>query len=96
MDHSQINHCLDENQRKKRIKATNENREIIFTFLEQLHYWLTRFEVSRDIGHLDHAERNAEAARIYLPLYFQELSLIGLENLYWSLSAKQAPDKGGF
>lgn len=90
MDHSQINHCLDESQRKKRIKAANENREIVLTFLGQLHYWLNRFEASRDIDHLDHAEKNAEAARLYLPLCFQELSLTGLENLYWNLSAKQA------
>ena len=96
MDHTQINHCLDEDQRKKRIKATNENREIIFTLLEQLHYWLIRFEVSRDVDHLDHAERNAEGARLYLPLCFQELSITGLENLYWNLSAKQAYNKGGF
>ena len=91
----QVNCSLDEAQVKKRIKAANENREIIFPFLEQLHYWFTRFETSRDVDHLDNAERNAEAARLYLPSCFQELNLIGLQNMYWSLSTKQASNKGG-
>lgn len=55
-----------------------------------------RFEASRDVDDLDNAERNAEGARLYLPLCFQGLSLIGLQNIYWSLSAKQASDEGGF
>ena len=85
----------DNLQIKKRSKLVNENREIIFSFLEQVNYWFTWFETSRDVDHLDNAERNAEAARLYLPSCFQELSLIGLQNMYWSLSTKQASNKGG-
>ena len=58
--------------------------------------WFIRFETSRDVDHLDNAERNAEAARLYLPLCFQELSLIGLQNMYWSVSAKQASNEGRY
>lgn len=95
-DTPQVNRYLDKAQVEKRIKLVNESREIILSFLEQINYWLTRFEASRDINDLDNAERNAEGARLYLPLCFQELSLIGLQNMYWSLSAKQASDERGF
>lgn len=50
----------------------------------QLHYWLDRFDVSRDVEHLDNAERHAETARLYLPKCFQELTVRGLYNLYIS------------
>ena len=63
--------------------------------LKQVDYWANRFEISREIDHLDNAERNAEVVKLYLPTCFQELSLIGLRNIYWSLSAKQASDKEG-
>lgn len=35
--------------------------------LKQVHYWYDRFEWSRDIDHLDHAERHANAVREFLP-----------------------------
>lgn len=80
----------DNSHIKERNHLVNENREIVLSFLEQVNYWLIRFESSRDVDDLDNAERNAEGARLYLPLCFQKLSLIGLQNMYWSLSAKQA------
>lgn len=71
------------------------NRVMILSYLEQVNYWHDRFELSREIDHLDNAERSAEVVRLYLPTCFQELSFIGLRNIYWSLSAKQASDNGG-
>lgn len=68
-------------------------RDMIITYLEQFNYWLSRFEEGRDIEHFDNAERNAEVVRLYLPLRLRELSFLGLRNLYWSLSAKQAADE---
>lgn len=52
-----------------------------------------RFELSRDIEHLDNAERFADAIRSYLPNLFKELNIIGLRNLYWSLSATTNSNK---
>lgn len=93
----QVNHSSDEIQVKERIKSANDNRdEVIFYHLDQVHYWLIRFEVSREVDHLDNAERNAEVARLYLPVWLRDLDLIGLRNLYWSLSAKQASNEGGY
>jgi hypothetical protein len=68
-------------------------RDMIITYLEQFNYWLTRFEESRDIEHFDNAEKNAEVVRLYLPTSLRELSFIGLRNIYWSLSAKQASNE---
>lgn len=62
-------------------------RSFILQYLEQIEYWHVRFELSRDIEHLDNAERFADAVRDYLPNPFKELNIIGLRNLYWSLSA---------
>jgi hypothetical protein len=49
-------------------------------------YWHARFELSRDIEHLDNAECFADVVRNYLPNPFKELDLVGFRNLYWSLS----------
>lgn len=67
---------------------------MIATYLEQVNYWHDRFEVSRNIDHLDNAERHAEVARMYLPECFQCLSIIGLCNLYQS-SPSLHPDRSG-
>lgn len=67
------------------------SRKMIITYLEQFNYWLSRFEESRDVEHLDTAERNAEVVRLYLPTYLRELSFIGLRNIYWSLAATRHP-----
>lgn len=58
------------------------------TFREHLrliHYWLNRFDRSRDIDHYDCADRHAEIAREYLPEGLRELSVIGLYNLHLCL-----------
>jgi hypothetical protein len=70
-------------------------RSLIFQYLEQINYWHDRFEVSREIDHLDNAERHAEVVRAYLPKGFQDLSIIGLCNLYLSLPSPSNPDKSG-
>ena len=62
------------------------NRKMLITYLEQFNYWLSRFEESGDVEHLDNAERNAEVARFYLPIFLRELNYTGLRNIYWSLS----------
>lgn len=54
--------------------------------LKQVHYWLDRFAISRDIDHLDNAERFGEAIRPYLPASFRNLTLQGLYNLYLTFS----------
>lgn len=68
-------------------------RSFIFQYLEQIEYWHVRFELSRDIEHFDNAERFADAVRNYLPNPFKELDLVGLRNLYWSLSTTIDPNK---
>jgi hypothetical protein len=68
-------------------------RSFILQYLEQIEYWHVRFELSRDIEHLDNAERFADAIRSYLPNPFKELNIIGLRNLYWSLSATTNSNK---
>jgi hypothetical protein len=65
---------------------TNDNREIVVVYLDQVSYWLARFEISGNIDHFDNAERNANVVRLYLPTQLQDLDLIGLRNIYWSLS----------
>ena len=68
---------------------------MIATYLEQVNYWHDRFEVSRDIDHLDNAERHAEVARMYLPKCFQCLSIAGLCNFYQSSPSLSNPDRSG-
>lgn len=70
-------------------------RDMLFTFLEQFNYWLSRFEESRDIEHFDNAERSAEVVRLYLPIFLRELSFTGLRNIYWSLAPKRASNEQG-
>ncbi len=43
-------------------------RSFILQYLEQIEYWHVRFEMSRDIEHLDNAERCADAVRKSLRL----------------------------
>lgn len=68
-------------------------RSFILQHLEQIEYWQTRFDLSSDIEHLDNAERFADAVRNYLPNPFKELDLVGLRNLYWSLSTTTGSNK---
>ncbi len=70
-------------------------RNMIATHLEQVNYWYDRFEISREIDHLDNAERHVEVARMYLPKCFQNLSIIGLCNLYQSSPSLSNPDRSG-
>lgn len=67
------------------------NRHMLLKYLEQMVYWLTRFDISRDVDHLDNAERNAEVARLCLPPYLRELCFTRLSNIYWSLIDKTNP-----
>lgn len=60
-------------------------RSFILQYLKKIDYWQERFELSRDIEHLDRAELLADAVRNYLPKPLKELDLVGLRNLYWSL-----------
>lgn len=60
--------------------------------LRQVHYWLDRFSISREIDHLDNAERHAEAVRPYLPAYLQDLTLDGLYNLYLGFFSSSQAD----
>ena len=59
---------------------------MIVDYLEQVHYWLSRFETSRDIDHLENAESHAEVVRSYLPSPFKDFSVIALSNLHQILS----------
>jgi hypothetical protein len=68
-------------------------RSFILQYLEQIEYWHVRFELSRDIDHLDNAERFADAVRNYLPNPFKELYIVGLRNLYCSLSTTTDSNK---
>ena len=68
---------------------------MMVNYLEQVNYWHERFELSREIDHLDNAERHAEVARMYLPKCFQDLSIIGLCNLYQSSPSLSNPDRSG-
>jgi hypothetical protein len=78
------------------MSANDEHiRNMIFTHLKQVIYWHDRFEVSREIDHLDSAERHAEVARLYLPKCFQDLSFIGLCNLYQNSPSLSNPDRSG-
>ena len=60
--------------------------KMIIDYLDQVHYWLNRFEVSRDVDHLDYAGHYAEVVTSYLPPAFQNLSVIALSNLHLMLS----------
>lgn len=71
------------------------SRNMIISHLEQVNYWHGRFELSRDIDHLDNAERFAEAIKTYLPKGFQSLSIIGLCNLYLNLASLSQSDRSG-
>lgn len=62
-------------------------REFILEYLEQVNYWHARFEISGDVDYLDNCERFAEVAKEDLPKGLRELSIIGLKNLFWNLSA---------
>ena len=70
-------------------------RSMIATHLEQVKYWQDRFEMSQEIDHLENAERHAEIAREYLPKCFQDLSTIGLCNLYQSSPSLHPYRSGG-
>lgn len=70
-------------------------RKMIATYLEQVNYWYDRFEMSQEIDHLENAERHADVARAYLPKCFQDLSIIGLCNLYLSSPSLSNPDRSG-
>lgn len=63
--------------------------------LRQVYYWFNRFEFSRNVDHLDHAERHADVVREYLPKCFQNLNFFGLCNLYQSLSSLSNLDRPG-
>ncbi|MDB2613625.1 hypothetical protein N9Y92_00515 [Chlamydiales bacterium] len=58
------------------------NHEMITSYLEKVSYWLDRFEISRDVDHLDKAEQHAEVVREYSPKGFHELGVIELRNMY--------------
>jgi|GEM_PF-1456976 len=78
--------------------STNDDlwlRSFIFEYLEQVNYWYERFELSREIDHLDNAERYAEVVRAYLPKCLKNLSNIGLCNLYQSLPPLSNSDRSG-
>ena len=70
-------------------------RNMIVTYLEQVNYWHERFELSREIDHLDSAKRHAKVARAYLPKCFKNLSIIGLCNLYLSLPSPSNSARSG-
>lgn len=55
--------------------------------LKQVYYWQDRFELSREISHLDNAERHAEVVKEYLPKSLQEMSIFWLSNYYLSLQS---------
>lgn len=65
--------------------------------LRQVHYWLDRFAISRDVDHLDNAERSGDVVRSYLPICLQNLTIQGLYNLYLSFPSPSQADnaKGG-
>ena len=71
------------------------DRITIITHLGQIFYWYNRFELSREIDHLDNAERHESAVRDYLPKCLNNLSIIGLCNLYLNLSSPSKLDKLG-
>lgn len=77
------------------MKMSNPSQDLTFReHLRQVHYWVGRFELSRDIEHYDTAERHAEVVKEYLPEGFQELTIIGLSNLHLILSP--IPSMNGF
>lgn len=70
-------------------------RDMIISYLERVNYWHNRFELSRDVAHLDNADRHADVARSYLPTSFRDLSIIGLCNLYQSSYPLSVTDRPG-
>jgi hypothetical protein len=60
----------------------NWDEYIIRNSLRQICYCLERFDISRDVDHLDNAERHAEAVRPYLPACWHDLDLRSLRDLY--------------
>jgi hypothetical protein len=79
------------------MKQSNVNWDAytIKEHLSQVHYWLDRFDISRDIDHLDNAERFGEAVQPYLPACFRNLTLQGLYNLYLTFCASIQSDYSG-
>jgi hypothetical protein len=73
----------------------NWDQYTIVEHLRQVSYWQARFETSRNVNHIDNAERHAEVVRAYLPKCFQDLSIIGLCNLYKSSPSLSNPDRSG-
>jgi hypothetical protein len=49
---------------------------------EQVFYWYSRFELSREIDHFDTANEYAVVVREYLPFRFKNLSVRALFILY--------------
>ena len=54
-------------------------RSFILQYLEQIEYWHVRFELSRDIEHLDNAERFADAESDTVYHSFRSTMTTGLE-----------------
>lgn len=52
---------------KKETVSITLNNSLFREHLKQVHYWYDRFEWSRDIDHLDNAERHANVVREFLP-----------------------------
>lgn len=77
------------------IVSHKDYHEIISEYLWQVNYWQNRFEISQEIGHLENAECHADVVRMYLPKSFQELSIIGLCNLYQYSPSLSNPDRSG-
>ena len=69
--------------------------ETLYEHLWQVNYWQNRFENSRNVDHIDNVERHAEVVRAYLPTCFQNLSIIGLCNLYQSSPSLSNSDRSG-
>ena len=63
---SKIKHAEDKNMEKTKPCLTWEN-PTFREHLKQVHYWYDRFDWSRDIEHLDNAERHADVVREFLP-----------------------------
>ena len=84
------------------IKGSQDDRSWWFmvAFIYSLISWTSRilnarFELSRDIEHLDNTEHFADFIIDYLLNLFNELDIVGLGNLYWSLSTKTDSNKIG-
>jgi hypothetical protein len=51
---------------------------IFRNYLRGMCYWVSRFELSRDIDHYENAERYAEVVKEYLPEGLQNLTINSL------------------